>query len=100
MSKKEKFYIAQIEDEKKKEYTPSKFASPYNGTNAKDDATYPYVKYGNEGRQYQSFKNENINVIYRHKSNAFVPFLFKILKRLDKSKKKVTICLTLCFGYN
>ncbi len=64
MSKKEKFYIAQIEDEKKKEYTPSKFASPYNGTNAKDDATYPYVKYGNEGRQYQSFKNENINVIY------------------------------------
>ena len=64
MPKKEKFYIAKIEEEKEKEYKPSKFASPYNGTNAKDDAVYPYVKYDNEGRQYQGFKDNDINIMY------------------------------------
>ena len=64
MPRKEKFYIARIEQEKEKEYKPSKFASPYNGTNAKDDASFPYVKYDNEGRQYQGFKDNDINIVY------------------------------------
>ena len=62
MSKKEKFYIAQIEEEKKVERKPSQYASPYSGTSAKDNYAYPYVKYGNEGRQYKGLnKNEEID---------------------------------------
>ena len=65
MSKKEKFYIAQIEEEKKVERKPSQYASPYSGTSAKDNYAYPYVKYGNDGRQYKGLnKNEEIEVIY------------------------------------
>ncbi|MBO4667617.1 MAG: DNA translocase FtsK, partial [Bacilli bacterium] len=68
MSKKDKFYIAKIEEEKEKEVKPSKFATPYSGTKAKDESTFPYVKYGNEGRQYQDFKDskdsEDIDIVY------------------------------------
>ena len=67
MTKKNKFYIAQIEEEKKPIHKPSKFVSPYQGTNAKDEFVYPYVKYGNNGKQYQGLdgndKNE-LNAIY------------------------------------
>ena len=65
MSKRERFTIAKIEDEKEKRVEPEKFATPYGGTNAKDNATYPYVKYDNEGRQYQMFKdNKGIDIVY------------------------------------
>ena len=65
MSKKEKFYIAKIEEnEKEKEVKTPKFATPYGGTKAKDEATFPYVKYDNEGRQYQSFKDSDIDIVY------------------------------------
>lgn len=65
MPKKEKFYIAQIEEEKEKELPRNKFATPYSGTKAKDDASFPYVKYDNQGRQYNLFKDGgNVDIIY------------------------------------
>ena len=66
MSKKDKFYIAKIDEQKQKEVKPEPFATPYSGTKAKDDATYPYVKYDNAGRQYDTFKEEkeDIDIVY------------------------------------
>ncbi len=60
MSRRERFYIAQIEEEKKPERKPSKYVSPYSGTQAKDNLSYPYVQYGNGGKQYNNLdKNKN-----------------------------------------
>ena len=64
MPKRERFTIAKIDEEKEKKVEPEKFATPYGGTNAKDKATYPYVKYDNEGRQYDMFKSNDINIMY------------------------------------
>ena len=64
MSKKEKFKIASIEEEKEKRVEPEKFATPHSGTNAKDKASFPYVKYDNNGRQYQDFKDGDIDIMY------------------------------------
>ena len=65
MNRKDKFYIAQIEDEKKEERKPSKFVSPYNGSSAKDNYVYPYVQYGNAGKQYNGLNgNNDLNPIY------------------------------------
>ena len=65
MIKKDKFYIAQIEEEKKQERKTPKYASPYSGSSAKDDYVYPYVKYGNGGKQYQGLvEKEDIDSVY------------------------------------
>lgn len=54
MSRKDRFFIAQIEEEKKPERKPSQYVSPYSGTQAKDNHVYPYVQYGNGGKQYSN----------------------------------------------
>lgn len=78
MSKKDRFYIAQIEEEKKEERKPSKFVSPYSGTSAKDEYTYPYVKYDNAGRQYSGLNGkEELDMIYTDREHL-----------LEKKKQK------------
>ena len=65
MNKRGKFYIAQIEEEKKEERKSPKFVSPYGGTSAKDNDIYPYVQYGNNGKQYNGLNGNNeLNAIY------------------------------------
>lgn len=67
--KKKDFYIAQVEvkEEKKeneKQYKDEKgrfqvepFVSPYSGTRVKDIASFPYIKYGNRGSQYEGLRD-------------------------------------------
>lgn len=65
MTRKDKFYIAQIEEEKKPERKQSKYVSPYSGTSAKDEYVYPYVKYDNGGKQYQGLKDkEELDTVF------------------------------------
>lgn len=72
-NKRRDFYIARVGDDKpkrttrKQEDTPEKeekrfisesFVSPYYGRNVKDENVFPYVRYGNEGQQYDSLREK------------------------------------------
>lgn len=59
MNKRKNFEIGRIEEEPKKKNAGSRFVSPYGGSNTKDDnIVYPYIEYGNGGRQYKGLDNE------------------------------------------
>ncbi len=73
---KRNFYIARIEVEETKQvkredeqhiqtktekrFQSERFVSPYHGTKVKDVATYPYVKFGNRGTQYEGFREKKL----------------------------------------
>lgn len=68
---KKKFYIARIEGdfEKKKieeptteekKFKPEQFVSSYYGTNVKDVPSFPYIKYGNRGSQYEGLRDRRL----------------------------------------
>lgn len=64
MTKKRSFVIAKIEEELEKQTDKSKFATPYGGTNTKDEIVYPHVKYDNDGKQYKGLNNsDDLNII-------------------------------------
>ena len=71
------FYIPQIDEDEeleesslenteekqpKKKYVSDGFVSSIYGKNVKDDSYYPGVKYGNGGRQYDSFRDKDKRV--------------------------------------
>lgn len=69
---KKKFYIARIEGdfEKKKteepttteekKFKPEQFVSSFYGTNVKDVPSFPYIKYGNRGSQYEGLRDRRL----------------------------------------
>lgn len=71
---KKKFYIARIEVDPKErvqeettteyeesKYKPSQFVSSFHGTNVKDVPSFPYIQYGNRGRQYEGLRDRRLN---------------------------------------
>lgn len=73
---KKNFYIAKIDVGEKKEvkreedrlttssddkrYQSERFVSPYHGTKVKDVPSFPYVKFGNRGTQYEGFREKRL----------------------------------------
>jgi S-DNA-T family DNA segregation ATPase FtsK/SpoIIIE len=66
--KKKNFYIARVDvdptkkEQEKKDESGSKFrvepfVSPYSGTRVKDITSFPYIKYGNRGSQYEGLRD-------------------------------------------
>lgn len=49
-----------IQTETEKRFQSERFVSPYHGTKVKDVATYPYVKFGNRGTQYEGFREKKL----------------------------------------
>lgn len=78
------FYIAKIDEENNasksldnKQKSPSEskvegFVSPYYGRKVKDKTTFPYIKYGNQGLQYQGLW-EDPAPTYRKKMGKLLP---------------------------
>ena len=75
MSNKRDFYIPRIEESNEEvgtvtkarsnNSTYDKFASSFSGYNVKDDNVFPYVKYSNNGAQYEDLKDKQ----YQKKNN-------------------------------
>ena len=75
MSSKRDFYIPRIEENNEQvgtvtkprsnSSTYDKFASSFSGYNVKDDNVFPYVKYSNNGAQYEDLKDKQ----YQKKNN-------------------------------
>jgi len=75
MSNKRDFYIPRIEESNEEvgtvtkarsnNSTYEKFASSFSGYNVKDDNVFPYVKYSNNGAQYEDLKDKQ----YQKKNN-------------------------------
>lgn len=69
---KKSFYIARIEVDKKeknieevkkteeKKYKPEHFVSSFHGKKVKDVPTFPYIKYGNKGSQYEGLRDKRL----------------------------------------
>ena len=71
MSKRDKFVIPSIVEEKKKEEKNEAFVSPYS-TTGKNEQSFPYAQYNNGGRQYEGLNgatNKEDDLIYYDKGN-------------------------------
>lgn len=60
--KRKSFFIPKIEEEdqveiKKQEIDKKSFVAPISGRKVKDNPSFPYVKYGNKGLQYETFRD-------------------------------------------
>lgn len=76
-NKRRSFYIPRVGDErpskpkppveieteeevKERKFVAENFVSPYYGRNVKDENVYPYVKYNNDGSQYESLRDRRL----------------------------------------
>lgn len=73
MSNKKNFYIPRIDDKEQNERVSrtkstnspfEKFASSYSGYNVEDKNVFPYVKYNNNGSQYEDLKDKKYQKKY------------------------------------
>lgn len=73
MGNKKSFYIPRIDDKEQSERTSrtrsnnspfEKFASSYSGYNVEDKNVFPYVKYNNNGSQYEDLKDKKYQKKY------------------------------------
>ena len=83
MSNKKEFYIPRIEENAKNNFESKsssssspfeKFASSYSGYNVKDKNVFPYVKYSNNGAQYEDLKDKQYQKKYEdYKASSMSP---------------------------
>lgn len=83
MSNKKEFYIPRIEENAKNNFESKsnsssspfeKFASSYSGYNVKDKTVFPYVKYSNNGAQYEDLKDKQYQKKYEdYKASTMSP---------------------------